>query len=150
MLARTPEAVSSPWASGYDEASLAVDAARCLRHLGHHDAAQSQAEQAIALRPPERVRSRALAQLILVSVLTARRRPEEACAVAVDLATSTRALGSALVAARLAHLARQFTPYRASPQVRDFLQCLEDELRERRWMTEWLPAVADPTSTGSL
>lgn len=82
VLAGAPAEAGSPWASGYDDAALAVDTARCLRRVGHLEAAQTHVEQVIRLRPPDRVRSRALAQLILVSILIAQHRPEEACGVA--------------------------------------------------------------------
>src|SRR6266568_224394 len=59
----------SPWVSRFDEASLASEAARCLRQLGDLEAARRQAERVVALRSAERARSRAFGQLTLATIL---------------------------------------------------------------------------------
>jgi hypothetical protein len=101
----------SPWVSHFDEASLAAEAARCFQRLGKLDAARCQAEQVVELRPRERARSRAFAQLILISILIAQGRPDEACAVAFDVLDATRTLGSYLVVRQFEDLTERFAPY---------------------------------------
>lgn len=147
VLNAAPSAAPSPWASGFDEASLAAEAARCLRQLGQLDAAHRQAAHVVTLRPPERTRSRAFAQLMLVSILIAQGRLEEACAIAHDVLGSTRALGSALVVQQLEALAGRLAQHRDNTDVTALLEVLHDELRERRWITQWLPTESDQSST---
>jgi ATP/maltotriose-dependent transcriptional regulator MalT len=147
-LATSADEPASEWVSTFDGASLATEAARCLRQLGHLDAARRQAEQVIELRPPQRARSRAFAHLILVSILITQGKPEEACAVAHDVLRTTRALGSYLVVQQLEELDRLLAPYRRSRDVAAFLECLHDELRERRWLIHWLPP-AEPAQPGT-
>ena len=107
-------------------------------------------EHVIGLRPPDRVRSRALAQLILVSILIAQHRPEEACGIARQALDATTALGSVQVFRQLEALAHRLEPYRGNRPVDDFVRCLREELTARRWMTRQLPASADPGDTGAL
>lgn len=141
ILASEPDEVPSPWVSHFDEASLAAEAARCLKKLGQLGAARRQAEQVVEMRPRHRARSRAFAQLMLVSVLIAEGRPDEACAVATEVLDSTRSLGSFLVVQQLEQLERLFEPHRRSHDVSTFLDCLSTDLRERRWLAHWLPAM---------
>ena len=72
----------SPWINNFDEASLANEAARCMRQLGDLGEAQRQAEKVIALRPVTRPRSRAFGLFTQASVLAASGKPDEAAAVA--------------------------------------------------------------------
>jgi hypothetical protein len=150
VLASTPADAASPWASNYDGASLAVDTARCLHRIGYLGTARTQVEQVIRLRPPDRVRSRALAQLILVSILIAQHRPDEACGVARQALDATTALGSVQVLRQLEALGHRLEPYRGSESVDDFVRCLHEELTARRWMTRQLSAAAEPGNTGAL
>ena len=149
ILATMPSAAPSPWASTFDEASLATEAARCLRQLGQLDAAHRQAAHVVTLRPPERIRSRAFAQLMLVSILITQERLDEACAIAHEVLSSTRALGSVLVLQQLKALDRRLALHRDNTDVTAFLDVLRDELRERRWLTQWLPTEPDQTRTGA-
>ncbi len=150
VLADAPQETPSPWVSHFDEASLAAEAARCFRQLGQLGTAQHHAEQVVALRPRERARSRAFAQLMLIYILIARGQPEEACAAAYEVLDTTRALGSYLVVQQLEELDQLLAPYRRNPDVATFLDHLREELRERRWLTQWLPpAEPDPTSAGT-
>jgi len=91
-LTDSAEAPLSPWVSPFDEASLASEAARCLRQLGDLNAAQRQAERILELRAGDRTRSRAFGQLILVTVLIGQGKPDEACAVAQEVLTATESL----------------------------------------------------------
>lgn len=124
----------SPWISRFDEGSLASEAARCMRQLGDLSEARRQAERIITLRPAERARSRAFGQLILVTVLIAQGKPDEACAVAHDVLDATASLGSFLVVHQLVDLKQLLEPHRANKVVAHFLLCLDEALRERTWL----------------
>ncbi len=150
VLGSAQTARTSPWVSSYDSASLAIDTARCLHRIGHLGAARTQAEQVIRLRPPDRVRSRALAQLILASILIAQRAAEEACEVARQVLDATTALGSVQVFGQLEALGHRLRPYRGNGSVDDFCRYLQEELSARRWMTHQLSAGAVSTDTGPL
>jgi tetratricopeptide (TPR) repeat protein len=147
-LTAAPAEEPSPWVSHFDEGSLASEAARCLRELGHLDEARRHAERIIALRPGDRTRSRAFGQLILVTVLIAQGRPEEACAVAQDVLDATQSLGSYLVIQQLLDLQQLLEPYRPTQVVADFLLCLEEALRERVWLYQWLTEDGRGEQTG--
>jgi hypothetical protein len=140
MLTVAPAEERSPWVSHFDEGSLASEAARCLRQLGDLSEAQRQAERIIALRPGDRTRSRAFGQLILVTVLIVQGKPDEACVVAQEVLDATQQLGSYLVIQQLLDLKdRQLLePHRGNPVVADFLLCLDEALRERVWLYQWL------------
>jgi transcriptional regulator with XRE-family HTH domain len=128
----------SPWVSRFDEGSLASETARCMRQLGHLAEARSQAERIIALRPDNRTRSRAFGQLILVAVLVAQGKPDEACKVAHEVIASTQSLGSYLVIQQLFDLKRLLEPYRTIDTVTEFIDFLEVALSERKWLHQWL------------
>lgn len=130
--------VSSPWVSGFDHGSLASEAARCFRQLGQLDQARSQAERILTLRPAERARSRAFGQLILVTVLIAQGRPDEACGIAAEVLDATQSLGSFLVIQQLQDLRRLLQPYRRAAVVSAFLAKLDEALAERLWLYRWL------------
>jgi tetratricopeptide (TPR) repeat protein/transcriptional regulator with XRE-family HTH domain len=137
-LAAMPDEARSQWVSHFDEGSLASEAARCFRELGDHQEAQRQAERIIQLRPGDRTRSRAFGQLLLVTVLIAQGRPDEACAVAQEVLDATQQLGSYLVIQQLLDLKQLLGPHRGNRVVGDFLGCLEEALRERVWLYQWL------------
>jgi tetratricopeptide (TPR) repeat protein len=145
ILADAPDEMPSPWVSHFDEASLAAEAARCFKRLGQLGAARRQAEHVVEMRPRHRARSRAFAQLMLVSVLIAEGKPDEACAVATEVLEATRSLGSYLVVQQLEQLERLLEPHRRNRDVSAFLDCLNAELRERRWLAHWLPAMDGDT-----
>jgi len=140
----------SRWMSGFDEGSLASEAARCMRQLGDLGEAQRQAERIITLRPADRTRSRALGQLILVTVLIGQGNPDEACAVAQDVLHATRSLGSYLVIQQLLDLKQLLEPHRANQVVAEFLGCLGEAWRERMWLYRWLTRDehSDPPGLG--
>jgi hypothetical protein len=140
VLATQP-ADPSPWVSAFDEASLAAEAARCFQQLGQLNIARRQAEQVVELRPRDRARSRAFGQLMLISILIAQGRPDEACGAAYEVLDGTRALGSYLVVQQLEQLNRLLAPYRRTRDVAHLLDHLEAELRERRWLAQWLPTT---------
>lgn len=133
--------VSSPWISGFDEGSLASEAARCMKQLGRHASASRHAEQVIALRSADsHTRSRAFGQLMLATVLTEWSRPDEACAVAREALTATSSLSSYLVIEQLQQLRQLLRPYRANVVVKEFLAELTGELATRSTIHQWLGA----------
>jgi len=141
VLAGASDEAPSPWVSQFDHASLAAEAARSFAQLRQFGAARRQAEYVVDQRPGHRTRSRAFAQLMLVSICIAEGRPEQACAVATEVLGATRGLGSYLVLQQLDRLTRLFRPHRRSSEVAVFLETLGGELRERRWLANWLPAA---------
>jgi ATP/maltotriose-dependent transcriptional regulator MalT len=147
-LTATPDEERSQWVSHFDEASFASEAARCFRELGDHREAQRQAERIIQLRPGDRTRSRAFGQLLLVTVLIARGKPDVACAVAQEVLDATQQLGSYLVIEQLLDLKQLLEPHRGNRVVGDFLACLEEALRERLWLYQWLNRGGHSQATG--
>ena len=141
-LEDTPAEPPSPWVSHFDEGSLASEAARCMRQLGDLDEARRQAERIVTLRPSHRTRSRAFGQLALITVLIAQGKPDEACDIAYDVLTATQSLGSFLVIGQLVELRQALQPHRNSTVVDDFLACLEETVRERLWLYQWLTKEA--------
>jgi hypothetical protein len=121
----------SPWVNGFDAGSLASEAARCMRHLGDLGQARLQAERVITLRPGHRTRSRAFGQLALVTVLIAQGEIDHACAIATDTLVATHTLGSYLVIDQLIQVQQRLQPYQGSPAVAEFLDCLQDAVRNR-------------------
>lgn len=139
--------VSSPWISGFDEGSLASEAARCMKQLGRHASASRHAEQVIALRSADsHTRSRAFGQLMLATVLTESSRPDEACAVARDALEATSSLSSYLVIEQLQELKKLLRPYRTNVAVNEFLAELTGELAARSTIHQWLGARPDRAS----
>jgi hypothetical protein len=121
----------STWISRFDEASLASEAARCMRQLGQLVPARREAERVVALRSGDRTRSRAFGQLILAQVLIEERDLDEASAVGRDVLDGTQALGSFLVVRQLQRLRDLLAPDRSAPAVAEFLGYLDEELRRR-------------------
>ena len=146
ILGGSPTGVPSPWASTFDEASLATETARCLRRLGQLGAARRAAARVLTLRPAERTRSRAFARLMMISILIDEGQPEEACAMAYEVVAATKALGSVLVVRQLEVLFRRLGPYRRNVEVASFLEVLRAELHERRWLTQGVPTGLDESS----
>ncbi|HWG65189.1 MAG TPA: NUDIX domain-containing protein, partial [Streptosporangiaceae bacterium] len=117
--------------SHFDEGSLASETTRCLRQLGDLEQARQQAERIISLRPSHRTRSRAFGQLALASVLIAQQEPDQAVGIAADVLNATQSLGSYLVISQLIQLQRQLEPYSGNAVVAEFLDCLQDAVRDR-------------------
>jgi tetratricopeptide (TPR) repeat protein len=145
LLARAEKALEgahdeepSTWVSRFDEGSLASEAARCMRHLGKPAHAQRHAERIIELRPADRTRSRALGQLILIAALIEQGEPEQACAIAREVLSSTQSLGSYLVIQQLRDIQLLLEPYKSAATVGEFLECLGEALRQRVWLYQWL------------
>jgi transcriptional regulator with XRE-family HTH domain len=133
----------SPWVTAFDEASLAIEAARCFQRLQQYLATQRRLERVVELRAEDRPRSRAFAQLMLVPILLARGRLDEAVAVAHQVLDGTRHLGSYLVLRQLAQLERLLASHRRNAEAATLLERLREELGQRRWLTQWLPTAGD-------
>jgi tetratricopeptide (TPR) repeat protein len=144
-----PAEQASEWISGFDEGSLASEAARCMQQLGDLSEARRQAERVVALRPSDRTRSRAFGQLILVRVLIAQGKLDEACALAEAVLDATQALGSFLVLQQLLDLKHVVERHRTNCVVADFLSRLEEGLKERMWLARWLDEEGCVSPTGS-
>jgi|SRR5947209_20371956 len=71
------------------------------------------------------------AQLALASVLIAQHQPDQACGIATDVLNATQSLGSYLVISQLIQLQRQLEPYSGNTVVTEFLNCLQDAVRDR-------------------
>jgi tetratricopeptide (TPR) repeat protein len=132
-LAAERDEPRSEWVSGFDEGSLASDAARCMRQLGQLSEALCQAERVIALRPPGRRRSRAFGMLICTDVLIARGDLDRACVVATEVLEATDSLASYLVVQQFLDLRRRLRPHASHVAVREFLAQLNPTIRERLW-----------------
>lgn len=137
-LSALPTGERSPWVSRFDEGSLAGEAARCLHQIGDLNEAGRQAARVIELRPGDRTRSRAFGQLILATVLTAQGKSDEACAMAQQVLQATQQLGSYPVIQQLLDLKQLLKPYGANRVVADFLGSLDEALRERMWLYQFL------------
>lgn len=106
------------WASDFDEAAFAIDAARCFRQLNEPERVQEEALRALTLRSPTRTRSRAYAGLLLVSALLSRKRNEEAFQAADRLLAESASLSSAPVLRQFAALDRRLAAADTGPEVR--------------------------------
>jgi len=140
-LDREPAGPPSPWISGFDEGSLASEAARCLYRLGRLEAAANQAQRVIETRPDSRPRSRAFGQLLLARVLVARGEPEEACVLAQQVLDATRSLSSFQILQQLRGLARLLQPFQPDAGVAIFIASLQDEVGQRMWLYPWVAAT---------
>ena len=148
-LDEEPGEQPSPWISRFDEASLASEAARCLRQIGQLDAAGRQAERIIELRPGSHARSRAFGQLLLASVLIAQGEPEQACALAQQVLDATQPLSSYLVLQQLHELAGLLDPFQANRHVASFVAGLNDALRQRLSLYTWLAVDTQQPGTSA-
>ncbi|WP_196279471.1 helix-turn-helix transcriptional regulator [Catellatospora vulcania] len=131
LLSEPLHRAASPWPSVFDGGSLALEKARCYRQLGRPTLARVATASAIAARTPDRVRSRAFAQLTAVSAMIDQAEVDEACEAAGKVVSATRSLGSQLVLRQLAALLPRFAPYAGNRDVAEFLDSLRERLSER-------------------
>jgi hypothetical protein len=136
----------SPWVSRFDHGSLATEAARCARQLGELTRAAEYAQHVIDLRPPERARARAFAQLTLAVILAQQGHPEQACTIATDVIANTTDLASHVIVRHLNDLRGHLQPYHTSPNVITFLEHLRETIRARTW----IPAMVINHPSGRL
>jgi hypothetical protein len=127
VIGRLPAERPSEWVNDFGDASLAAEEARCMYRLGKLGAAGRHAERVLSLRPPSRPRSRAYAQLMLVTIAIDEGRPDEAATTAVEVHHATRAMGSALVRRKLTDTAARLMPHARIEKVAAFLGLMQDE-----------------------
>lgn len=109
------------WLSPFDEASLAAEAAICLRDLGRFSEAIERAEQVLRLRTVDRVRSRAFSQLTLAGVYLAQGDLDSACSLGDQVLDVIPTLDSSRVAGQLRRFGGDLQPHAAAGPVRGFL-----------------------------
>jgi transcriptional regulator with XRE-family HTH domain len=132
VLQAGPDDDRSSWVSDFDAASLAAEAARCFHDLGRLDAARRRAQEVVTLRPADRPRSRAYAQLLLASVLIAQRKIDEAAAIGGAVLDTTRNVSSFPVLQQLSELGAVLSEHRTNRDVAAFLELLQQELATRK------------------
>ena len=76
--------------------------------------------------------------IALTTVLVAQGKPDEACGIAYDVLTATQSLGSFLVIGQLLELRQALQPHQSNTVVGGFLACLDETVRERLWLYQWL------------
>lgn len=113
-----------------------------MRQLGDWNEAEHQARRIIELRADGHTRSRAFAKLLLVTVLIARGKPEEACELAGEVIGVIQGLSSHLVVQQLQELHVLLEPYRSNTTVAEFLPSLDDAVRGRLGLYSWLGSDA--------
>ncbi|TDB80277.1 helix-turn-helix domain-containing protein [Micromonospora sp. KC721] len=130
-----PITAASEWLSPFDGTSFAIEAARCLIRVGDLSESQRRLRTVLAASPCDRVRSRALAQLMLVTVLLGRGQTDEACAATHLVLDETASLGSGVIVEHLQHASVLFTPHaKACTEVPPLLDRLHGTIRERSWI----------------
>jgi hypothetical protein len=146
-LARRADEPRSAWVSRFDDASLAMEAARSLHVGGDHSGAREQAERVIALRPTSGARARALGQLMLATTHLEHGRADEAAALALDVVSSTRHLGSHVVVAQLRDLSGRLARTTSAGVVGDAVEVIRASTSEKPFtltmVTPTLSAGAD-------
>ncbi|WP_308042544.1 DNA-binding protein [Micromonospora sp. PLK6-60] len=134
-------AAHSAWLSPFDRTSLNIEVARCLLRLGDVTAALRTLDGVVVDEPTARVRSQALARLLLATALVGQSRIEEVCLLTRQTVDLTHGLGSAVVLDQLRHLALLLRSHASRcPEVPQLLDRLRDTFRERSWVTLPLPA----------
>jgi transcriptional regulator with XRE-family HTH domain len=116
----------SKWASPFDEASLAGEAATCMRGLGQLGEALRQADRVVELRGVDRARSRALGQLALANIHLQQGQVDAAAAFGSSALSGARAVSSARVHGQLVDLGRSLLPHRRVRAASEFLASLGD------------------------
>ncbi|OKJ44688.1 DNA-binding protein [Micromonospora sp. TSRI0369] len=130
------------WLSPFDRNSFEIESARCLLRLGDVTAALGILNASVADRPARRVRSQALARMLLATALVGQARIEEACDLTNQTVELTHGLGSAVVLDQLRHLALLLRSHAVGcPDVPQLLDRLRDTVRERRWVVLPLPTA---------
>jgi hypothetical protein len=123
---RTFRAQDVGWVSHFDEGSLAIETATCLRHVGDPPEAERHVRRAIELRGGDRVRSRTLAQIILAQVLVDTDRVDEAASIGTDVCEAAGALTSTRVIHQLDSLRSVLTEHSALAAVAEFFGALAE------------------------
>ncbi|ROT32314.1 hypothetical protein EF879_12120 [Micromonospora sp. HM5-17] len=124
-----------PWPSPFDAASFASEAAWCFLRIGDHPTAVTWLDQALVYRDASRIRSRALAQLMLAVALLGQGRVDQACALVDEALEATTNLGSALLLEHLHHVNVLLGPHlHRVTGVSDTAARLSEAIRDRTWI----------------
>lgn len=135
-----PHASRAEWFSPFDANSLQVDVARCLLQLGDLTAAVDVLDGIIDEQPVGRVRSQALARLLLAAAMIGQGRADEACPVVHQAMEQSTGLGSAVVVGHLRQVALLLRSHvRHCAEVPPLLGRLQHTFRERNWVAAPLP-----------
>lgn len=124
VLANVGSEQPADWITAFDEASLASEAASCMRRLGRLEEAEQHARLVIQLRSGDRVRSRAFAQLTLARALMEADRIDEAAEVGGEVCDIAPILTSARVRTRLTNLGTAMEAYANVAAAQTFLEKL--------------------------
>ncbi|WP_431914172.1 helix-turn-helix domain-containing protein [Micromonospora carbonacea] len=126
---------TSEWLSPFDVTSFAIEAARCLLRVGDLAESHRRLQAALAVSPADRVRSRALAQLMLVTVLLGKGQIDEACVATHVVLDEIAGLGSGIIIDQLQHASILFGSHaKACAEVPPLLDRLRDTIHERSWI----------------
>jgi hypothetical protein len=127
--------IVSKWLSPFDGTSFAIEAARCFLRIGDLFEAQRRLEGALTSHAADRVRSRLLAQLMLVTTLLGRGLLDEACALTHQVLERTTGLSSAVVVEQLRHVEMLLKPRAGrSAQAQSTLAGIAATIRENAWI----------------
>lgn len=119
-----PAGDPSQWASPFDEASLASEAATATRALGHLSDAVRHASRVLELRGPDRARSRTLGQLALAAIHLDQGEVDVAAVLGTEALAGVRVVQSARVRGQLVDLARSLRSHRRSAAAAGFLDAV--------------------------
>ncbi|MGW3352163.1 hypothetical protein ACWDA3_53470 [Nonomuraea rubra] len=134
LLGQRPQRAPSPWTAPYDEATLALDTARCLLRCGQPAGSQHHARRFLDIRAASRTRSRALGQMTLASALLQQDQLDEACALITEAVHNTRSLSSLVVTRHLTELRARLQAHHGHQGAADCLDVLDGAYRERCWL----------------
>lgn len=115
------DADGSKWVTPFDEASLALETALCMRDLGRSPDAERHARRAIRLRHGDRARSRVFAQVTLAHVLLDAGEIDEAVGIGTALCEAVSGLASARATDRVVGLGDRLATQNAGQEVGGFL-----------------------------
>lgn len=118
------------WVTDFDEASLAGESALCFLALGVLNQADQESRKVIQLRAGDRIRSRALGQLTLATVLMREGVYDEAARVGLEICSIAPDLNSARVHNGLSMLGIALTPRSAISEVSEFLTAQTEACRK--------------------
>ncbi|MBB4961731.1 DNA-binding protein [Micromonospora polyrhachis] len=126
---------ASTWLSPFDEISFAIESARCFQRIGDLTETHQRLQIVVDAESQERVRSQALARLMLVTTLLGRDHLDEACGITREVLDRTADLGSAVFAAQLAHVSILMRPHASRhAEVPALIIRIDDAVRQRNWI----------------
>lgn len=127
VLCKPADEAPSQWASPFDEASLASEAASSLRALGQLSEAARQVGRVLELRRHGRARSRALGQLALAAIGLDQGEVDAAALLGSEVLAGVRAVQSARVRSQLLGLGRSLRGHGRAATAARFLASLRQQ-----------------------